>query len=412
MGYALGGRGFSYVGFAPLYIGEITLVFGLIAFSFNPSFLKVINLHPAWLLAAFMTWCCLNTVPYIPFYGILAIRDAALWYYCSFAFIISTLLIAKPKRFLLVWKWHKTFAIVFMFLMPIVKIISPYTPTFPGAPSPIISNRPGNLAIALSGVSAFALRIKLMNQALFIAIFMIDIYFVAVGNRAGLVAFLSSLALIFAANPNIGKIWRLLIAILFIALFIALLNPDLIDPIANKALSIIGANQYRQGTIDYRLDWWQKIIDYTFGGDYFWTGKGFGINLGVDAGFDPLGDGLVRSPHNGHITILARSGVPGFILWILTQISWSGAISLAYVRSTARANKNWATLFLSLLAYWLATMITTGFEVIIEGPVGAIWLWSVYGVGLAALYHYRYNPHILSANEYQLKLGQSSRNEL
>ncbi len=45
-----------------------------------------------------------------------------------------------------------------------------------------------------------------------------------------------------------------------------------------------------QNTREWRLDWWQTIWDYTVDGPYFWTGKGYGINLASDDGFqtDPV----------------------------------------------------------------------------------------------------------------------------
>ena len=72
-----------------------------------------------------------------------------------------------------------------------------------------------------------------------------------------------------------------------------------------------------EGTKEFRLRWWSDIINYTINGPYFWTGKGFGINLADDDGFQVYADHSLRAPHNGHIEILARTGVPGLILWIL-----------------------------------------------------------------------------------------------
>ena len=52
-------------------------------------------------------------------------------------------------------------------------------------------------------------------------------------------------------------------------------------------------------------------------------------------------------------------------------------------------------MFLFLLAYWLAFMINTAFDVFLEGPMGGIWFWTIYGVGLAALWLYRHDPAAL-----------------
>ena len=62
------------------------------------------------------------------------------------------------------------------------------------------------------------------------------------------------------------------------------------------------------------------IINDTFHGPNFWTGRGFGLNLADEDGFagnDLRGTAPLRSPHNAHMTLLARAGVPGFFLWLL-----------------------------------------------------------------------------------------------
>ena len=54
--------------------------------------------------------------------------------------------------------------------------------------------------------------------------------------------------------------------------------------------SIFGArdNQDLSGTKEWRLHWWETIIDYTINGPYFWTGKGFGVDLGADDNVIPI----------------------------------------------------------------------------------------------------------------------------
>ena len=91
-----------------------------------------------------------------------------------------------------------------------------------------------------------------------------------------------------------------------------------------------------EGSKMWRIMWWQKIIDYTIFGEYFWTGKGFGINLADDDGFQVLADSALRSPHNGHLTFLARAGVPGFFLWIGLQFSFVLSLWKSYRRLLRR----------------------------------------------------------------------------
>ena len=49
-------------------------------------------------------------------------------------------------------------------------------------------------------------------------------------------------------------------------------------------------------------------------------------------------------------------------------------------------------LFLFLFAYWLAQIVNGSFAVYFEGPMGGIWFWTVYGVGMSALWLYRWRP--------------------
>ena len=61
--------------------------------------------------------------------------------------------------------------------------------------------------------------------------------------------------------------------------------------ILENAKSIVGeSGQQNEGTKRWRLNWWNIIINETFYGPSFWTGRGFGINLGDADGFGWSGD--------------------------------------------------------------------------------------------------------------------------
>ena len=139
------------------------------------------------------------------------------------------------------------------------------------------------------------------------------------------------------------------------------------------------------GPRQWRLEWWNKIVDYTFFGEYFWAGKGFGINLAQDDGF--LGEWFpdMRAPHNGHMTILARAGVPGLVLWTLLQGVFGISLLLAYLRAHRNGQEWWARVDLWILAYWVAFIVNMSFDVYLEGPQGGIWFWSLFGFGMAIL---------------------------
>lgn len=140
-----------------------------------------------------------------------------------------------------------------------------------------------------------------------------------------------------------------------------------------------------EGTKQFRLAWWGTIIDYTVFGEHFWTGKGFGINLADDDGFQSTSDGSLRAPHNSHLTVLARMGVPGFALWALLQ----GAFGIGLLRATLRHRRT-GSLPIAMtgawvLAYWVAMMVDTSFDPYLEGPQGGIWFWAIIGLGLVVM---------------------------
>jgi hypothetical protein len=147
-----------------------------------------------------------------------------------------------------------------------------------------------------------------------------------------------------------------------------------------------------QDTRDFRLFWWKTIINYTFEGPYFWTGKGFGVNLALTDGFlvgdDPSLPPL-RVPHSGNINILARTGVPGLTLWLLTFGTWSTMLLVNMVRARMRSDNSWADFFVLIFCYELAIFIAGAFGTALEAPMLSIWFWSLFGVGIGATMIYR-----------------------
>ena len=132
-----------------------------------------------------------------------------------------------------------------------------------------------------------------------------------------------------------------------------------------------------ESTKVWRITWWDTIIGYTLDGPYFWTGKGFGINLAADDGFvagDPNGPPL-RNPHSAHFDMLARTGVPGLALWLLTLGSWSATLLVNMVRARRFGDHAWADLFVFIFCYALAFIIDGTFDVALEGPMAGIWFW-------------------------------------
>ena len=164
-------------------------------------------------------------------------------------------------------------------------------------------------------------------------------------------------------------------------------RPATFQQMIENLFSIFGssADGGLEGSKQFRLAWWGKIFDYTVFGNYFWTGKGFGINLADADGFQSTADHSLRSPHNSEMTVLARMGVPGLVLWVLVQ----GAFGIGLLRATfahrRAGDMQLAALGAFLLAYWVAMMVDTSFDPYLEGPQGGIWFWTIFGLGLVVM---------------------------
>src|SRR4051812_36191510 len=98
LGYALGGRGFAYWGVNPLFVGEIALLFGVVVLLKSRQLSRLLSLNAFLPIMLYMTWGCICTIPYLGKYGKDAIRDAVVWGYGTYAFIVAALLISDPTR--------------------------------------------------------------------------------------------------------------------------------------------------------------------------------------------------------------------------------------------------------------------------------------------------------------------------
>jgi O-Antigen ligase len=412
LGYALMGKGFAYLGFPPLYVGEIALFIGLVVFLRAAVLVPVLATLPSLLLAATMVWVLLRTVPFVSVYGFNALRDSAIVMYGGFAFIVIGLLLEDARRIGTVLRYYGMFLATFPLIAVgfwLTKYWANYIPTLYG-PVPIVDIGASAVGTHLAGAMAFVLTGYRKVSPLWVVVWFATLAMVAATNRG---ATLAAIVPLVFTMLLLGRL-RLLattIAVGF-ALFGALLafeagttqhdgskgsyeRPVSAHQILENAKSIVGqSGQQTEGTKQWRLEWWDIIINDTFLGPNFWTGRGFGINIADADGFGGTGDPRnprppLRSPHNAHMTLLARGGVPGVVLWALVLISWGGMLMKATLSARARGHKEWADLFLFVLCYVAAILINATFDVALEGPMQGIWFWCLFGFGVGSVMVYR-----------------------
>ena len=164
-------------------------------------------------------------------------------------------------------------------------------------------------------------------------------------------------------------------------------RPATLQQLIDNLLSIFGSSSDGglEGSKQFRLAWWGKIVDYAVFGKFFWTGKGFGVNLADADGFQSTTDHSLRSPHNSTMTVLARMGVPGLLLWLALQGAFVVGLLRAIVAHRRAGDTQVAVFGGLILAYWVAMIVDTSFDPYLEGPQGGIWFWVIFGLGLAVM---------------------------
>jgi O-antigen ligase len=292
-------------------------------------------------------------------------------------------------------------------------------PRWPISNVPILSPKGGDNAVHISGALGFLTLglyrfypvrsknfLKTNEWILYVLLFVGCITIAT--SRAAILTIVSTFIVIIILRPSIQWGKPILIVLVFLIIFVSfdlsfsivdnrLLSSEAITQTIKSIFNSIGVSHY-DGPRQWRIDWWSKIVDYTIFGDYFWTGKGYGINLANDDGFQVyslLHDYPLRSPHNSHLTYLARSGVPGFIVWVALQGTFGTRLLKAYRKAVREDRQDWASLNLWVLTYWFAFMVNASFDVFLEGPQGGIWFWCLFGYGMALVEIQRYDYNSL-----------------
>lgn len=413
LGYALLGKGFAYIGVPPLYVGEIALLLGILVFVRSGAFVASLATLPSVLLVLLMIWVGARTLPFVGIYGFDALRDSVIVMYGGFAFIVIGLLLEDGRRIDTALRYYGTF-VATLPVMSVGYMITKYwvdqIPSLYGPNIPVLDIQASAAGSHLAGAMVFVLIGYRRVSPIWIAIWFATLAMVGATNRG---AALAVLVPVVFAMLVLGRLRLLLTTMMAGVGILGLLyaaeasfshyheaeesndRPVSAHQIVENLKSIVGqSGEQVQGTKEWRLEWWDVIVDDTFGGPHFWTGRGFGLNLAEADGFagpvDPVDPHPpLRSPHNAHMTLLARAGVPGLVLWALVLVAWGGMMLKAIFLARTRGHDQWADLFLFIACYTASIVINATFDVVLEGPMQGIWFWCLFGFGIGSVMVYR-----------------------
>jgi hypothetical protein len=406
-GYALMGKGFAYIGYPPLLIGEVTMALGLLVIYRSGCGVAMLASLPSLLLLTLLSLVTAKAFAALGTYGFDAIRDGVVVIYGLYAFAVIALLLEKPQRLEWVLRRYSGFAWLYGYLGAAVVYITSemqrVMPIWPLSGISIVYVRLGEAAVHLSGAAIFVLLGMRKVSALWVLVMIISIGLIS-PSRGAMLSCVVPIAVAVVLGGKVKRFGPILFVggALFFAGYAAGIDIELPDgrsigpeQIINNIDSITGSSDQSNldGTKAWRLRWWRAIVDYTFNGPYFWTGKGFGMGLAEADGFVvglEKGGPVVRSPHNVHLTMLSRTGVPGLVLWLGMLLAWFGMITRNLVIARQRGETEWANVFIWIGCYGLAMVIDASFDVALEGPMLGIWFWSLFGFGVATSMIYRH----------------------
>lgn len=409
-GYAMFGKGFAYVGVPPLFIGEVVFLSGFVLVLRMGGVMALFATGPALVLAAMMLWTLFRTLPFIAEYRFDAPRDSVIIMYGGFAFITTALLLDDPRRLDMIVRRYTAFLDWFVptlaVLFAVCHYLRNYLPNLPGTTVPVIMLGPAEVPVHLVGAAVFTMAGFRKATPLWIVALVAGTIIASVLTRGGMLAFVVPMAVAVLALGKLRQMVQVVAvggAILALAYAVETATglgtstvggaerPLSATQIVKNVQSLAGAKDpILEGSREWRLEWWRKIIDDTVFGERFWTGRGYGINLALAYGYgDPKDSEPLRSPHNAHMTILARGGIPGIALWALFLASWGLMMTNAFFAARRRRDEAWAGLFLWVGCYAGAVVVNASFDVALEGPMQGVWFWCLIGMGFGMVMIFR-----------------------
>ncbi len=385
--YAFFNKGIAYS-----YLAEILLVIGVLILLKDFSKLEIVWDRSMQLLVFFLAVTAVyiaRGVGKYPFMEI--IRDSFMINYAVFALILllfkNEINYLKEKLFV-VYKWYPLAACCSFLLLSYI----PFFEEFKLFGNVILLlYKFGDMGVhllistlfMLNGYIRMSKRFAVINTLLTIYIFLV----IAAYSRSGMLAYLLGLGIfvVFTKSRELKLFMQGYLRYLPLLLILALSLYSATKLEENFQGRKIGLSQLKENVVSivssdasgslndnkvWRLAWWGKIIQDSYSGTTnFFLGRGLGMSMAAVDDIEQEEEGL-RSPHNFHLNILARFGVPFFLLWMY----W---MYLILVRIRRKEISQYAFTLLTILFVFI---VNASFDVYLEGPMGAFPFWTFIGL--------------------------------
>lgn len=378
-------------GVAYSYLAEIVLVAGLFILFVNRKQFEIAIDRKQIIVGIFLIVSILFIIAGVFKYSIFnVLRDSLAFQYACFAFIIYFFKNEYDfiwQKIIQIYKWMPLVLFLNFILFYYVFLYLPPINIFGNQNIIIYKNGDKSVHLLISTILMFLYTDKYSKKWLIANTILIVINFLILLalTRSGSVAYILALFSFFffskekILNESVRKLLKFvpIIMVIGMGLFVAIdIQGDAqgrtisLTQITDNFSSIVSTNidgNLAENKV-WRLIWWAKLINESFTLQHFFVGKGLGMSL---AGNDILNtDDNLRSPHNFHLTILARFGYLVFIAWIMWLISLFKPL---FTRKLAGKT-------LAITSILLAFIINGSFDVFFEGPMGAFPFWTFVGL--------------------------------
>lgn len=394
----------------PIFLGEVLLALGVLELVRARQTLRFLVNRSAtvkWILV-FLVLGILRLAADMGTYGVIAFRDAAIFYYSALAIIVAAYVMTIPetigraiKAFTRIIPWYIAWVPIAILLS---RTFSATAPLVPGSLTSILSFKSGNYAVWVSLAVAFLWLVQQANtpaeirrRALLTAAGSVGIFVAGSQNRGGLVvgSAVIGLTVLLSKRPyqtlsRIGGIGIVLFGLLFVmdARIETGKREISVRQIVENVQSIFvdSGNDSLAGTKRWRLELWNGITQDVIYGD-FPLGFGMGPNIAERYNAIPVqldAFQTLRSAHNSHLSILARMGIPGATVWVLIWISLA-IVALRVRRRLRHADPEALNLLTWLLLSVAAILGNAVFDPTLEGPQVAIPFYTFVGAALGMI---------------------------
>lgn len=407
-GYVIGNRGFAQlapISTLPLFLSELGLMVVVSLVLLRGAQSRVLPVRMDWLNWLLLFWLALGSGRIlwdVRTHGFMALRDFATVYYVLYFFAAQALARHAPSHRLLHTALLVTFGVLPFIGLPGSLFPEFFLNNFLVNGVPLIFYKGDLLAMFLYTGYVVLLPGGITNHwksdwwrwLLALTSLVLGLTLLSRASMVGLLVAVGWLALAGRWRPVRVLVSVCLAGLLALTVVSLLQKKDFTQTRAYAIYEAVASIADFSGTRDYRSDqsgskgdnnrfrliWWRNVAEETLTTAPL-LGLGFGADLArgfVQEYYPESGEDFsARSPHNIFVTTLGRMGLVGALVLFMVYVT-QFRTTLRVVRKS-RADPTRPDALTLQAACWVV-MISSCFGVVLEGPMGAIPFWIMFGL--------------------------------